>query len=201
MGRAWITCAAWRRIYDGLDGLLLPGGVDVDPAHYGETPIDALGRVDPALDRVELLMARWALDEGMPVFGVCRGIQVLNVAAGGTLYQDLPAQQPDAVPHACRPPEYPRGSPAHPVEITPGSHIARAMGVTRCGVNSRHHQAVKDVAPGFAVTARAPDGVIEGIERTTGAPAYGVQWHPENLAARDTQMLGLFRRLVEAARR
>jgi putative glutamine amidotransferase len=192
---------AWRSVYEGLDGLLLPGGVDVDPAHYGETPHPALGRVDEALDRAELLLARWALEEGMPVFGVCRGIQVLNVAAQGTLYQDLPAQYPGAGPHACNPPAYPRGSRPHAVEIAPTAHIARAMRTTRCMVNSRHHQAVKDVAPGFAVTARAPDGVIEGIERTSGALAYGVQWHPENLALGDPQMLGLFQLLVEAARR
>jgi putative glutamine amidotransferase len=192
---------AWRSIYDGLDGLLLPGGVDVDPAHYGEAPHPALGRVDEALDRAELLLARWALDEGMPLFGICRGIQVLNVAAQGTLYQDLPAQCPGVGPHACNPPEYPRGSRPHAVEIAPHSHIARAIGATRCMVNTRHHQAVKDVAPGFAITARAPDGVIEGIERPAGALAFGVQWHPENLAADDPQMLGLFALLVEAARR
>lgn len=192
---------AWRRIYDVLDGLLLPGGVDVDPAHYCEAPVEALGRVDPALDRAELTLARWALDEGMPVFGVCRGIQALNVVAGGTLYQDLPTQCPEAGPHACNPPAYPRGSRAHAVEIAADSHLAQAIGVTACMVNSRHHQAVKDVAPGFVVTARAPDGVIEGIERATGPLAFGVQWHPENLAADDPHMLGLFRLLVEAARR
>jgi putative glutamine amidotransferase len=192
--------AAWRAIYDRLDGLLLPGGVDVDPAQYGEAPMEALGRVDEALDRAELLLARWALDDGMPVFGVCRGIQVINVAARGTLYQDLPTQCPGTVPHACNPPAYPRGVRVHAVSVTAGSRLARAMGDGSCKVNSRHHQAVKDLAPGFVVSARASDGVIEGIERPTGAPVYGVQWHPENLAADDSRMLALFELLVDAAR-
>ncbi len=191
---------AWRRIYERIDGLLFPGGVDVDPAYYHEERHPRLGQVDEALDQAELTFARWALDDHMPVLAICRGIQLLNVAAGGTLYQDLPSQRPDAFPHACSAPTYPREYRAHSVQVTSSSRIASAMGTQTAMVNSRHHQAVKDVAPGFDITALAPDDVIEGIERRNAHYAVGVQWHPESLAANDPQMLGLFRALVEASR-
>jgi putative glutamine amidotransferase len=191
---------AWRRIYERIEGLLFPGGVDVDPAYYHEERHPRLGQVDDALDQAELTFARWALDDHMPVLAICRGIQLLNVAAGGTLYQDLPSQRPDAFPHACSAPTYPREYRAHPVEVASASRIASAMGVCTARVNSRHHQAIKDVAAGFDVTALAPDGVIEGIECQGARYIVGVQWHPESLAANDPQMLGLFRALVEATR-
>jgi putative glutamine amidotransferase len=191
---------AWRRIYERIDGMLFPGGVDVNPAYYHEEQHPRLGQVDDALDQAELTFARWALEDYLPVLAICRGIQLLNVAAGGTLYQDLPSQLPDAFPHACNAPTYPREYRAHAVEVVSASCIASAMGVCSAMVNSRHHQAVKDVAPGFDVTALAPDGVIEGIERRNARYTVGVQWHPESLAANDPQMLGLFRALVEASR-
>jgi putative glutamine amidotransferase len=191
--------AAWCSIYGRLDGLLFPGGVDVDPATYGQEPHSRLGQVDPALDQAELILAQWALEERLPVLAVCRGIQLINVAAGGTLYQDLPAQLPGALPHACGAPTYPRDFRAHTVHIEPGSRLAKVMGTTECKTNSRHHQAVQDVAPGFVVTARAPDGVIEGIEHQEAPFVVGVQWHPESLAERDPQMLALFEALVEAS--
>jgi putative glutamine amidotransferase len=192
---------AWRSIYRRLDGLLLPGGVDVAPAYYGEEPHPRLGAVNGALDEAELVLTRWALEEDLPLLGICRGIQLINVAAGGSLYQDLAAQYPGASRHRYGSPQYPPEHRGHPVLIEPGSRLAEAMGALDVPVNSRHHQAVKDVAPGFAVTARAPDGVIEGIEKP-GAPfTVGVQWHPENLAADDPQMLGLFQAFVQAAAR
>lgn len=193
--------AGWRSIYERVDGLLFPGGVDVDPAHYGETPHARLGQVNGPLDEAELVLARWALEEGFPTLGVCRGIQLLNVAAGGTLYQDLPTEFRDVSPHACSPPDYPREYRAHRVRIEPGSLVAEAMGVTECRTNSRHHQAVKDLAPGFRITARADDGVIEAVEHTEAPFILGVQWHPESLAEADPQMLGLFAALVRAAAR
>jgi putative glutamine amidotransferase len=192
---------AWRQIYERIDGLLFPGGADVNPAYYQEVRHPRLGQVDDALDQAELTLARWALDDRMPVLAICRGIQLINVAAGGTLYQDLPSQLPDSLPHACSAPTYPREYRAHAVEIRPGSHVAEEMGVLATRVNSRHHQAVKDVAPGFEVTARAPDGVIEAIECRDAPHVVGVQWHPESLAANDPQMLSLFRALVEASQR
>jgi putative glutamine amidotransferase len=190
---------SWRGIYERLDGLLFPGGVDVDPAYYGEDRHPRLGTVAPSLDQAELVLARWALQDHLPVLAICRGIQLINVAAGGTLYQDLPTQLPDALPHACNAPTYPREYRAHDLTVEPGSRIAAAMRVTGCKTNSRHHQAVKDVAPGFGITARAPDGVIEGIEHTEAPFIVGVQWHPESLAATDPQMLGLFEAFVRAA--
>ncbi len=191
-----LNVEAWRSIYERLDGLLFPGGVDVAPAFYRESPHPQLGRVDDDLDYVELTLARWALAERMPVLAICRGIQLINVAAGGTLYQDLPAQYPVALPHAC-----PGENAAHKVRVQADTRLAAALGVVECSTNSRHHQAVKDVAPGFVATAWAPDGVIEGIEMADAPFVVGVQWHPENLAAHDERMLGLFKAFVQACRR
>lgn len=190
---------AWRSIYQQMDGLLLPGGVDVAPALYGEEPHPKLGKVDDALDQAEMTLARWALADGVPVLGICRGIQTLNVAAGGSLYQDLPSQFSGALRHACSPPDYPRTHRAHAVHVEPGSRLAGILDAQETMVNSRHHQAVKNLAPGFVVSARAPDGVIEGIESEDGRFAVGVQWHPESLAADEPQMLAIFEALVRAA--
>ncbi|MBN1933652.1 MAG: gamma-glutamyl-gamma-aminobutyrate hydrolase family protein [Anaerolineae bacterium] len=187
---------AWRAIYGRLDGLLFPGGVDVAPAFYGEEPHPQLGRVDGALDEAELTLAQWALVDRIPTLGICRGIQLINVAAGGTLYQDIPSQIDGALPHAC--PDQP---PAHKVRIEAGTRLHDALGTVECATNSRHHQSIKQVAPGFQITARAPDGVIEGIELPEAPFFAGVQWHPENLAPTDEQMLGLFRAFVRACRR
>ena len=192
---------AWRSIYQRLDGLLLPGGVDVDPALYGEARHPELGKVNDALDEAELVLTRWALEDDLPLLGICRGIQVLNVAAGGSLYQDVPAQIPGALQHRFSSSKYPRDHRGHAVRIRPDSRLAQVFGAVDLAVNSRHHQAVKDVAPGFVVTAQAPDGVIEGLEKPEARFAVGVQWHPESLAASDPQMLALFQALVQAARR
>jgi len=193
--------AAWRSIYGRLDGILFPGGVDVNPAAYGEEPHPRLGRVDDALDEAELVFAQWALEAELPILAICRGIQLINVAAGGTLYQDLPSQRAGSLPHACYAPTYPRAYRAHSVQVEGETHLAAALGACECWTNSRHHQAVKDVAPGFAVTACAPDGVIEGIEKPSSLFVVGVQWHPESLAAKDAQMLGIFGAHVGASRR
>jgi putative glutamine amidotransferase len=192
---------AWRSAYERLDGILFPGGVDVNPCYYGEQPHPQLGQVDDALDEAELLLARWVLADHRPVLAICRGIQLINVAAGGTLYQDLPSQVPNALCHACYPPTYPRDARAHTVDVVPDTRLAAILGEGELWTNSRHHQAVKDVAPGFAVTARTSDGVIEAIEQVDALFLVGVQWHPENLATEDPQMLGLFRSFVEACSR
>jgi len=191
---------AWRRIYEGLDGLLFPGGVDVNPAYYGQEPHARLGQVDGLLDEAELVFARWALQDCFPTLAICRGIQLINVAAGGTLYQDIPTQLPDAFPHACNAPTYPRDYRPHIVHLKGSSRLALAIGATECKVNSRHHQSLRDLASGFVVTAQAPDGVIEGIEHQKARFIVGVQWHPESLAEKDPQMLALFEAFVEACR-
>ena len=191
---------AWRAIYERVDGLLFAGGVDVAPARYDELPHPNLGAVDEALDVVELTLARWALADRRPVLAICRGIQLINVAAGGSLYQDLSSQLPAALPHACHPPQYPRDYHAHTVRTEPHSRLAAALGSLQLSVNSRHHQAVKRVAPGFRIVARAPDGVIEGIEHVDAPFIVGVQWHPESMAEDDPHMMGLFEAFVDACR-
>ncbi len=180
-----------------LDGLVLTGGVDVDPACFGEEPLPALGRVDPDRDAFELALVRAALAADLPVLALCRGIQVLNVAAGGSLFQDIPSQVKGALQHSQK---APRWYPAHGVSIAPGSKVAAMLGATQLRVNSFHHQSVKEVARGFVVTAEAEDGIVEAIESTVHTFVVGVQWHPEAMWARDPAFLGLFRGLVEVAK-
>lgn len=166
-----------RRLFDSLDGLLLPGGADLQPSTYGAEPHPRLGDVDPQLDETEIQLARWALAERLPVLGICRGQQTLNVAAGGTLYQDIPSDLPDALTHRVEP----RNAMAHPIEVQADSRLADLLGATSVPVNSLHHQAVHEVAASFEVVARAPDGVIEGLEHPDHPFAVAVQFHPEEL--------------------
>lgn len=183
-----------------LDGVLLTGGGDVDPAHFGAAPHPHLGEVDRQRDQLELALARRITVDDQPVLGVCRGAQVLNVALGGTLYQDLPSEYPGALlRHAHPVRDFPREYLAHPVRVEEETLLARVLGRPVVHVNSRHHQAVKDLAPGLAVAARAPDGVIEGVEKPGHPFALGVQWHPENLQAQP-EMRALFVKFVEACR-
>ena len=180
-------------LLDSFGGVLLTGGEDIDPALFDAAPHPALGRVTRSRDDWELALAREARRRRMPVLGVCRGIQVLNVALGGTLIQDIPSVAAGALPH-----EQPgdRARRTHGVACSPGSRLAGILGSSP-GVNSMHHQSVATVAPGLTVTAQAPDGIIEGVEWTADAWwAVGVQWHPEELDGADAT---LFAALVEAA--
>ena len=191
-----------RALYDRLDGVLLPGGVDLDPAAYGETPLPTCGRLDPARDRVELAFARWSIEEGKPLFGLCRGLQIVNVALGGTLYQDIAAQLSAAIKHDYFPTAgYPRDHLAHPVTVTSGSRLDALVGTAPLKVNSMHHQAVKELAPALVTTAVAPDGLIEAVESPGSSFLLGVQWHPESLTERDPRMHRLVAGFVEAASR
>ncbi|HEY9854642.1 MAG TPA: gamma-glutamyl-gamma-aminobutyrate hydrolase family protein [Stenomitos sp.] len=162
-------------VLEGLDGLLLSGGEDVDPRYYGEEAIAELGTIDAHRDTQELPLAKAAAERQMPILAICRGVQLLNVALGGTLYQDLAAQHPGALQHVQ---ELPVHESAHRVQLAPDSLVGRLAGSPGMAVNTFHHQAVKDLAPGFRATAWAEDGVIEAIEGAQGWTV-GVQWHPE----------------------
>lgn len=167
---------------DLADGLLLIGGDDVDPSLYGAEPHPALGAVDLARDRFELALLRVAMARDLPTLGVCRGVQVMNVALGGTLWQDLPSEFSGALAHAGA------YDASHDVDVVPGSRLAAILGIgssgaggARVAVNSHHHQALRRVAPTLAVTARSPDGVVEASELPSQRFFVGVQWHPERL--------------------
>lgn len=180
-----------RPLRSFCQGLLFSGGGDFDPVFFHEEPHPRLGTVDRERDRWEILLARQAWAEGLPMLGICRGAQALNVAFGGTLYQDLPAQYPRV---ANRPllehnQRTPGDQVSHRVTITAGSLLARVVGATEIWTNSHHHQAVKDPAANLNVTARSDDGVIEGLEGTGGPFLLGVQWHPERLTTPDARRL------------
>lgn len=183
-------------VLERIDGLLLSGGSDVDPQLYGEQPHPKNGAVTPERDETEILLTRAALGRDLPVFGICRGHQVLAVAAGGTLYQDIPAQVPTAFKHAQ---EGPRWFASHKVTARPGTRLAALLG-TEFPVNSYHHQAVKYVPAGWTASAVAADGINEALEHPGYKFALSVQWHPENFTARDYNFDALFRAFVDASR-
>ena len=181
-----------------LDGLVLTGGGDVAGEEYRSEHPDFIFDVDTDRDRVELFLARQAMAEQLPLLAICRGHQLLNVALGGTLYEDVLAWMPGAIKHDFFG-EHPRNHQAHTVAIEPGSKLAATLGRREASVNSLHHQGIRDLAPGLAAAAHAPDGLIEGVEAVDHPFALGVQWHPENLIHDVPEMLALFRGLVEAA--
>jgi putative glutamine amidotransferase len=189
-----------RQIYERLDGIFLAGGVDMDPASYGAEPHERCGRTDPPRDTVELQLARWALEDGKPVLGVCRGMQVMNVAAGGTLIQDCEACFPGAVKHDYFPGQgWARDYLAHPVRMAAGSRLAASFGGDEARVNSMHHQAVDVLAPSLEATAWSPDGMVEALEGRGGSFFVGVQWHPEMLIDTHAGTRRLFESFIYAA--
>ena len=181
-------------------GLLLPGGADVDPARYGQARHSTVADVDATRDEYEITLVRAAVAADLPVLAICRGLQVMNVAMGGSLIQDIPSQVGTTVPHQVA---APKDAIAHDVSIAAGSQLAMLVGGAvvegRLLVNSRHHQAVERIAAGFVVTSEAPDGVIEAMELPAARFCVGVQWHPENFVERGT-FLPLFAGLISAAR-
>jgi putative glutamine amidotransferase len=190
-----------RQIYDRLHGLLLTGGVDVDPVHYAQARRELCGESDPARDATELLLLRWALAEGKPIFGICRGIQILNVACGGTLYQDIAAELPGALKHDYFPtPARPqRDLLVHPARVLVPSRLGSILQVEEVQVNSMHHQGIRELGRGLRATAFAPDGLIEGVEGANGQFLVAVQWHPEELVDTQAPMRRLFEAFVAAA--
>ena len=187
-----------RGIFERLDGLLLPGGEDVDPGHYGGERHPQLGPTDKERDRTELLLTRWALEEGMPLLGICRGVQVMNVVCGGALYQDLTSQRGDLNKHDFFPPNFERFRISHRVDIEPDSVLARALGSAH-EVNSMHHQGIAKVGRGLRPVAISEDGLVEALEVPELPFALGVQWHPEELAKTDQLHSSLFHHFVRAA--
>jgi putative glutamine amidotransferase len=183
---------------DVLDGLLLPGGDDVAPERYRHPRHAMLGSVDANRDELELAATEWALTNDLPVLGICRGVQVLAVAGGGSLYQDIPSELSDAGLHDVR--EFGFDHLSHVVTVEPSTRLYAAIGTTQARVNSFHHQAVRDMPRGFIVSARADDGVIEGIEAPGHSFAVGVQCHPEGMwRTTAPEFHHLFRAFVEAA--
>ncbi|HZJ57196.1 MAG TPA: gamma-glutamyl-gamma-aminobutyrate hydrolase family protein [Clostridia bacterium] len=182
-----------------LGGVVFTGGGDVDPAYFGEPPNPRLGTINPYRDSLEIPLCREAMGRDIPVLAICRGIQLMNIAMGGSIYQDLESQW-DLGPlqkHTQLAPEW-YGS--HAVELTKGSRLAGLLKSGRLNTNSFHHQAIKDPADCFIVTARCDDGVVEGIESPFHMFAVGVQWHPERMWEKDGRMLCLFKGMVEASK-
>jgi putative glutamine amidotransferase len=188
-----------RAVLDRVDAILLTGGLDVDPALYGEAPHPTT-EAAPDRDRFEVPLSKAAVERDVPVLAICRGVQVLNVASGGTLVQDIPSAVSSDLEHSI---DVPKDQIAHDVRVTEGTRLADALGpgthLDTCSVNSRHHQSVGRVAPQFVVSAVSRDGVIEAIERRGAQFCVGVQWHPENFW-RTGEFDGLFDAFVDAAR-
>jgi putative glutamine amidotransferase len=180
-----------------LDGLLLPGGGDIDPNTYGDYPNEKLGRVDPRKDRTEIDLFTLAFNQNMPILGICRGVQLLNIALDGTLYQDIAGQIRMSMNHY---PEYPASEMCHKVDIEKGTRLYKILGESIIWVNSSHHQAIKLHGKGLVVNAKSPDGVTEGLEQPSKKWVIGVQWHPELYWRNDRLMTKLFKEFVEACK-
>lgn len=190
-----------ERIVGEVQGVLMTGGVDIDPARYGEAPHATVTAIEPARDAFEFALLLAAREARLPIFGICRGLQVMNVALGGSLIQDIAAEMTGILPHTVLTPPC---AVAHEVWVSKGSRLWTLMqekmaDADTCSVNSRHHQAIKRLAPGFEVTATAPDGVIEAIECPQASYCLGVQWHPENFW-RTGEFRPLFEGFIEACR-
>jgi putative glutamine amidotransferase len=189
---------ALETLMSRVDGLLLTGGGDIDPALFGEAPHPTLCEVAPARDSLEMSAIRLALERSLPILAICRGIQVLNVTLGGSLYQDVGSDPGTQLRHSQ---EEPRDHPTHTVKLVPGSRLARVLGTDEVEVNSMHHQAVKDVARGLVAVGWAPDQVIEAVEMEDAACfVLAVQWHPEELVGHSEPARRLFAGFVDAAR-
>lgn len=187
--------AAMVALLSSVDGLLLSGGADIDPGRYGEEPHERLGRVDEQLDEQELALVQYAMQMDMPVLGICRGIQLLNVALGGSLYQDLSAQHPTSIDHSRR--DLPRNTLTHSIQIEPDSRMASILGVNEAQVNSLHHQAVKDLGQGAHVSGYAEDGVVELMEVSGYRFVLATQCHPEEIYTVEPVWARLFAAFVQ----
>ncbi len=185
------------RYADMCDGFLFPGGHDVDPAMYGAEKNETCGVLCPERDTMEKLFFSMALETGKPFLGICRGVQLINVLLGGTLYQDLPSERPGQVTHHETPPY---DKPAHAVEIQPDSPLFQAVGVQEMMVNSYHHQGVKELGRGLKIAAKAPDGLAEALYLPDREFALAVQWHPEFSFRSDENSRKIFQAFAAACR-
>ncbi len=186
-----------KQILNTCDGLLLTGGFDIDPSWYGEEPHAKIESINPLRDVTEMILTKDALERDLPIFAICRGMQVLNIAGGGTLFQDIASQHDhDTLAHFQKMTEE---YPSHSIDIEKNSWLRHITGEDRVRINSYHHQSVKQVAEGFKITATAPDGVAEAISSERHFFAHGVQWHPELTYSNLDFNLAMFRSHVEAA--
>ena len=189
-----------EELMESCDGFLLSGGPDIDAKYYGEPNYSYNGAINPIRDMMEIYIAKNAVASGKPVFGICRGIQVLNAAMGGTLYQDIHSQLKDRnlLRHSQDAPEW---YPIHSVNVAENSRLWNIFGKCTLRVNSFHHQAVKTLGKGFKSIAWTDDGIIEAIEHENHVFTAGVKWHPELMWQEDTEVLKLFKAFVDAAKR
>lgn len=188
-----------RHLYEKIDALLLPGGADVEPRRYRATArSDCNLTLVPELDEVELRLTEWAIADGLPVLGICRGIQVLNVGCGGTLWQDVQVEGVTTESHDQEP--RPRDALVHDLDVEPDSLLARTLGTTHLRVNSLHHQAVRNVGGGLRAVAHSSDGLIEGLEMPSAKFVVGIQCHPEELSRKEEWAARLFAAFVESAK-
>lgn len=180
-------------LINAIDGLILSGGGDVNPARYGEETLPCCGTIDFNRDQSELLLLDAALRRNIPVLGICRGVQVLNVGLGGTLYQDIATQRENSLFHPAYDDAY---EVKHTVSIASGTKLMDAIGQSEIGVNTCHHQAIKEPGKGMIVSARSADGLIEGVETDDGRYILGIQWHPECLQEKHDEALAIFKAFI-----
>ena len=178
-----------------VDGIIFPGGGDIEPSRYGGDEHETTYMVDPERDATELALLEKVLDSGIPTLGICRGTQLLNVALGGTLFDNLPDHVGEEISHRLPP----REPTPHAIRVEAGSGLAALLGETEFDAESWHHQAIREIAPGLTAVAQAPDGTIEAVEKRDHPWLYAVQWHPELTAATDPLQQRLFNALTEAA--
>ena len=187
---------AWESLLTRIDGLLLAGGGDIHPDRYGSNGHPDVYGVDQERDAYEFQLVPWAISNQLPLLGICRGLQVINVALGGTLIEHLPDEIGDEVTHRL-PPRLPVD---HAIELSPGSRLAEIYQQTTFSAASLHHQAIRDVAPQLTIVARAPDGTIEALQMAEHPELIAVQWHPEITAANDPVQQRLFSAFIEICR-